>query len=46
MSVWLTLDVADAAVALLKEGADFSIRNSDDVLPLDLAPDKEVCIAM
>jgi hypothetical protein len=32
----------DAAVALLKEGADASIKNSAEELPLDLAPDKEV----
>ncbi|OAQ81453.1 ankyrin repeat domain-containing protein [Purpureocillium lilacinum] len=32
----------DVAVALLKEGADFTIRNSADELALDLAPDKEV----
>lgn len=30
------------AVALVKYGADFSIKNAQDELPLDLAPDKEV----
>ncbi|KAJ4203697.1 putative ankyrin-repeat protein, variant 2 [Fusarium falciforme] len=34
----------DTAVALLKEGADFTIKNSAEELALDLAPDKEVCI--
>mgnify|MGYP005989078177 CR=1 FL=1 len=38
----LTNPVGDTAVALLKEGADFTIKNADDELPLDLAPDKEV----
>ena len=37
-------DVGDTAVTLLKEGADFTIKNSEDMVPLDLAPDKEVCI--
>ncbi|KFA47672.1 hypothetical protein S40293_07695 [Stachybotrys chartarum IBT 40293] len=32
----------DTAVALLKEGADHTLKNSEDILPLDLAPDKEV----
>lgn len=32
----------DTAVALLKEGADASIKNGDGELALDLAPDKEV----
>ncbi|KAG8412438.1 putative ankyrin-repeat protein, variant 2 [Metarhizium acridum] len=32
----------DVAIALLKEGADFTLKNTDDVLALDLAPDKEV----
>ncbi|KAJ3470418.1 hypothetical protein MRS44_000517 [Fusarium solani] len=32
----------DTAVALLKEGADFTIKNSAEELALDLAPDKEV----
>ncbi|KAG6066326.1 hypothetical protein E4U32_006248 [Claviceps aff. humidiphila group G2b] len=32
----------DVAVALVKYGADFSIKNAQDELPLDLAPDKEV----
>ncbi|KAK0383327.1 hypothetical protein NLU13_9240 [Sarocladium strictum] len=32
----------DAAVALLKAGADATIKNSAEELPLDLAPDKEV----
>ncbi|KAL9575204.1 hypothetical protein ACKAV7_000566 [Fusarium commune] len=32
----------DTAVALLKEGADFTLKNSADELALDLAPDKEV----
>lgn len=33
------------AVALVKHGADFSIKNAQDELPLDLAPDKEVRIS-
>lgn len=41
-SVTLTNPVGDTAVALLKEGADFTIKNAEDELPLDLAPDKEV----
>ncbi|KAK2609015.1 putative ankyrin-repeat protein [Conoideocrella luteorostrata] len=32
----------DAAIALLKEGADFTLKNAEDVLAMDLAPDKEV----
>ncbi|KAL6920175.1 hypothetical protein FSHL1_004152 [Fusarium sambucinum] len=32
----------DTAVALLKEGADFTLKNGADELALDLAPDKEV----
>jgi 26S proteasome non-ATPase regulatory subunit 10 len=32
----------DTAVALLKEGADHTIKNTDDVVALDLAPDREV----
>ena len=27
---------------MLKEGADFTIKNGEDMLPIDLAPDKEV----
>lgn len=27
---------------MLKEGADFTVKNSEEVLPIDLAPDKEV----
>lgn len=27
---------------MLKEGADFTIKNSEEALALDLAPDKEV----
>lgn len=44
----LMLFVGDTAVALLKEGADFTMKNSEDMVALDLAPDKEVnprCIA-
>ena len=32
----------DTAVALLKEGADVTVKNADGELPLDLAPDKEI----
>ncbi|KAG6033296.1 hypothetical protein E4U41_006944 [Claviceps citrina] len=32
----------DVALALLKQGADFTLRTAQDELPLDLAPDKEV----
>ncbi|QPC67092.1 hypothetical protein HYE67_009323 [Fusarium culmorum] len=32
----------DTAVALLKEGADFTLKNSAEELAMDLAPDKEV----
>ncbi|KAG5926495.1 hypothetical protein E4U42_003269 [Claviceps africana] len=32
----------DVAMALLKRGADFSIKNAQEELALDLAPDKEV----
>ncbi|KAG5950360.1 hypothetical protein E4U53_005203, partial [Claviceps sorghi] len=31
----------DVAMALLKQGADFSIKNAHEELALDLAPDKE-----
>ncbi|PHH80261.1 hypothetical protein CDD80_2284 [Ophiocordyceps camponoti-rufipedis] len=31
----------DAAVVLLEKGADFTVKNSDGELALDLAPDKE-----
>lgn len=34
--------VGDAAVALLKAGADASKRDNDGMLAIDLAPDKEV----
>lgn len=34
----------DAAVALLKAGADFDKKDVDGHLPLDLAPDKEVSL--
>lgn len=27
---------------MLKEGADFTVKNSEDMLAIDLAPDKEV----
>lgn len=40
----LTRLVGDVAIALLKEGADFTLKNSDEVLALDMAPDKEVNI--
>lgn len=36
--------IGDVALALLKEGADFTLKNTEDVLALDLAPDKEVYI--
>ncbi|KAH7270447.1 uncharacterized protein BKA55DRAFT_48682 [Fusarium redolens] len=36
----------DTAVTLLKEGADFTLKNSAGELALDLAPDKEVCISL
>lgn len=36
------MDAGDAAVTLLKEGADTSKRDSDGFLAIDLAPDKEV----
>lgn len=29
-------------MALLKEGADFTIKNSEEELAINLAPDKEV----
>ncbi|QPG99202.1 hypothetical protein C2857_001187 [Epichloe festucae Fl1] len=32
----------DVAIALLKEGADFTLKNAEDKSALDLAPDKEV----
>lgn len=32
----------DVAVMLLKEGADHTLKNSEEELALDLAPDKEV----
>jgi len=32
----------DTAVALIKEGADFTIKNTEDAVAIDLAPDKEV----
>jgi 26S proteasome non-ATPase regulatory subunit 10 len=33
----------DAAVALLKAGAEMDKKDGDGMLALDLAPDKEVC---
>lgn len=44
MTERLTIDLGDVAVTLLKEGADFTIKNGEDVVALDLAPDKDVCI--
>lgn len=38
----LTGYTGDTAVALLKEGADHTIKNAEDVVALDLAPDKAV----
>ena len=38
----LTLAAGDAAVTLLKAGADPSKRNKEERLPIELAPDKEV----
>jgi 26S proteasome non-ATPase regulatory subunit 10 len=38
----ICVNVGDAAVALLKAGADATIKNSAEELALDLAPDKEV----
>ena len=35
--------LGDAAVALLKAGAEIDKRDSDGQLALNLAPDKEVC---
>jgi hypothetical protein len=35
--------IGDTAVALLKEGADFTLKTTEEELALDLAPDKEVC---
>lgn len=32
----------DTAVALLKEEADFTLKNNEGELAIDLAPDKEV----
>ncbi|GAB0134885.1 hypothetical protein EsDP_00003239 [Epichloe bromicola] len=32
----------DVAITLLKEGADFTLKNAEDKSALDLAPDKEV----
>ena len=29
-------------MALLKQGADFSLKNREEVLAIDLAPDKDV----
>ena len=29
-------------MALLKQGADFSLKNRDEVLAIDLAPDRDV----
>jgi 26S proteasome non-ATPase regulatory subunit 10 len=34
----------DTAVALLKEGADFTLKTNAEELAMDLAPDKEVRI--
>lgn len=34
--------VGDTAVALLKEEADFTLKTTEGVLAIDLAPDKEV----
>ncbi|KAK7416093.1 putative ankyrin-repeat protein [Neonectria punicea] len=32
----------DTAVVLIKEGADFTLKTSEEILAIDLAPDKEV----
>jgi hypothetical protein len=37
--------IGDAAVALIKAGADATKRDSMGQLALDLAPDKEVCLS-
>lgn len=34
--------VGDAALTLLKAGADYTRRSKEGMLPIDLAPDKEV----
>lgn len=34
----------DVAVALLKEGADHTLKTNEDLTALDLAPDKDVCL--
>lgn len=38
----LPTNTGDTAVFLLKEGADPTIKNIDEVLAIDLAPDKDV----
>lgn len=34
--------LGDVAVALLKEGADHTLKTNEDMVALDLAPDKDV----
>lgn len=38
----LTTGSGDVAVALLKEGADHTLKTNEDMTALDLAPDKDV----
>jgi hypothetical protein len=42
---WMILcGIGDTAVALLKEEADFTLKNNEGELAIDLAPDKEVSL--
>jgi hypothetical protein len=45
MSVEINARVGDTAVALLKAGADFSLKTIEDKLAIDLAPDKEASVS-
>lgn len=36
--------LGDVAVALLKEGADHTLKTNEDLTALDLAPDKDVSL--
>ena len=45
MSVEINVLVGDTAVALLKAGADFSLKTIEDKLAIDLAPDKEASVS-
>ena len=42
ISVYILIIIGDTAVFLLKEGADHTLKTGEEILALDLAPDKDV----